>query len=92
MKKNSFKSAFSELYLISPVVYKAVLENIKNSGQGDLQELEKLNKNFLTDEGKPVLEQATESSTQIQSPNTINKKRNLSSPITNCEWMPKWTT
>ena len=72
MKKNSFKSAFSELYLISPVVYKAVLENIKNSGQGDLQELEKLNKNFLTDEGKPVLEQATESSTQIQSPNTTS--------------------
>ena len=72
MKKNSFKSAFSELYLISPVVYKAVLENIKNSGQGDIQELEKLNKNFLTDEGKPILEQTTESSTQIQSPNTTS--------------------
>ena len=67
MKKNSFKSAFSELYLISPVVYKAVLENIKKSGGGGLQELEKLNKNFLMEEGKPVLEQA-----QIQAPGSTS--------------------
>lgn len=82
MKKNSFKSSFSELYLISPVVYKAVLENIKKSGGGNLQELEKLNKNFLADEGEPVLEQGADLPIQTEASNSIDTQTN-SNPITN---------
>ena len=70
MKKNSFKSAFSELYLISPVVYKAVIENIKKSGGDQLKELEKLNKNYLINGDRSVLEQPTNLTSPTQPANT----------------------
>ena len=92
MKKNSFKSAFSELYLISPVVYKAVIENIKKSGGSELQDLEKLNKSFLTDgRDKSVLEQTTDSPIQTQVSNAENTGIQESPGISSVEMQTKPT-
>ena len=69
MNKSTFKKSYTQFHIITKPIYEIILKQLKD--KGEINELEKLNKNFLMNNLNPVASNNTTSITSEQLPVTM---------------------